>query len=134
MNIAPEIRNPCSPSPCGINAICREFNGAGSCSCPTDYIGDPYEACRPECLQNSDCLPHLACANSKCKDPCPGTCGANAQCEVINHLPSCTCNAGFNGDAFRNCVLLCKTMFFFLANQVYQCRTQSMSLKVVGGD
>ncbi|RZC36330.1 hypothetical protein BDFB_000152 [Asbolus verrucosus] len=47
----------------------------------------------------------IACINSKCADPCPGTCGQNAQCQVINHLPSCTCNPGYTGDPFRYCNL-----------------------------
>ncbi|CAH1100710.1 unnamed protein product [Psylliodes chrysocephalus] len=98
-----EIPTPCIPSPCGINAECRELNGAGSCTCVADYIGNPYEGCRPECTLNSDCPSNKACINSKCKDPCPGTCGLNAECQVINHLPACICISGFTGDAFRYC-------------------------------
>lgn len=94
---------PCTPSPCGANAICTERNGAGACSCLPDHIGNPYEGCRPECVINSDCAPNRACIRSKCQDPCPGTCGQNAQCQVINHLPSCTCIVGFTGDPFRYC-------------------------------
>jgi hypothetical protein len=98
--------NPCSPSPCGANANCREQNGAGSCSCIQDYIGNPYEGCRPECVLNSDCPSNLACLNSKCKDPCPGTCGQNAFCQVVNHLPSCSCVSGYTGDPFRHCSMI----------------------------
>lgn len=98
-----DVSTPCSPSPCGSNAICREQNGAGSCSCLTDYIGNPYEGCRPECVLNSDCASNLACISNKCKDPCPGTCGQNAICQVVNHLPSCTCISGYSGDPFRFC-------------------------------
>lgn len=98
-----EVSTPCSPSPCGSNAICREQNGAGACSCVSDYIGNPYEGCRPECVLNSDCASSLACINNKCKDPCPGTCGLNAICQVVNHLPSCTCISGYTGDPFRQC-------------------------------
>ncbi|KAG8227100.1 hypothetical protein J437_LFUL007437 [Ladona fulva] len=103
---APESRpleRPCVPSPCGVNAICREQNGAGSCSCIPDHLGNPYEGCRPECLINTDCPSHLACMQTKCRDPCPGTCGQNAACQVINHLPSCFCNPGHTGDPFRFC-------------------------------
>lgn len=99
----PERPTPCIPSPCGANAICREQNGAGACLCIQDYIGNPYEGCRPECTLNSDCPSNRACINNKCKDPCPGACGANAQCQVINHLPSCTCINGYTGDPFRYC-------------------------------
>lgn len=94
---------PCDPSPCGSNAICREQNGAGSCSCLPDFIGNPYEGCRPECVLNSDCPSNRACIRSKCGDPCPGTCGQNADCQVVNHLPSCTCRPGYKGDPFRYC-------------------------------
>lgn len=98
--------NPCSPNPCGANANCREQNGAGSCSCIQDYIGNPYEGCRPECVLNSDCPSNAACLNNKCKDPCPGTCGQNAMCQVVNHLPSCTCITGYTGDPFRHCSII----------------------------
>lgn len=95
--------SPCTPSPCGANAQCREQNGAGACICLPDYIGNPYEGCRPECALNSDCPSNKACVNNKCKDPCPGTCGQNANCQVVNHLPSCTCISGFTGDPFQFC-------------------------------
>lgn len=98
-----EIRTPCTPSPCGANAQCREQNGAGACSCLPEYIGNPYEGCRPECVLNSDCPSNRACIRNKCQDPCPGTCGQNADCQVVNHLPSCTCISGFTGDPFRYC-------------------------------
>lgn len=101
-----ESRQPCSPSPCGLNAVCREQNGAGSCSCMPDYTGNPYESCRPECVINSDCPSNRACIRSKCEDPCPGTCGPNAQCQVINHLPSCSCLTGYTGDPFRYCTIV----------------------------
>jgi hypothetical protein len=101
-----ENRNPCNPSPCGANANCREQNGAGACTCVQDYVGNPYEGCRPECVLNSDCPSNLACLNSKCKDPCPGTCGRNAVCQVVNHLPSCTCLTGYTGDPFRQCSII----------------------------
>lgn len=105
-NYPVENTNPCSPSPCGANANCREQNGAGACTCIQDYTGNPYEGCRPECVLNSDCPSNLACLNSKCKDPCPGTCGRNAMCQVVNHLPSCTCFTGYTGDPFRQCSII----------------------------
>jgi hypothetical protein len=39
----------------------------------------------------------------KCKDPCPGVCGVNTYCSVINHTPMCHCNEGFNGNPFESC-------------------------------
>lgn len=100
--------NPCDPSPCGANAVCKQQNNAGACLCLPNYIGNPYEGCRPECILNSDCPPNLACIQSQCKDPCPGTCGINAVCEVVKNLPACTCLPGYNGDPFRYCTLVIK--------------------------
>lgn len=94
---------PCNPSPCGANAICKERNGAGSCICLPEYFGDPYTGCRPECVTNSECDRKKACVNNKCRDPCPGTCGQNAECSVINHTPSCTCLPGYTGNPITAC-------------------------------
>lgn len=107
-----EHLNPCQPSPCGTNAICKEQNGAGSCTCLPEYIGNPYDGCRPECVLNSDCPSNKACIKNKCDNPCAGTCGQNADCQVINHLPSCSCRPGYTGDPFRYCSVImveCKT-------------------------
>ena len=98
--------DPCNPSPCGANAECSSRNRAGSCRCIPDYLGDPYVGCRPECLINTECPNHLACMQKKCADPCPGTCGRNAQCSVRNHNPICTCNRGYEGDPISACTLI----------------------------
>ena len=66
-------------------------------------IGSPPN-CRPECVVNSDCPPDKACTQRKCRDPCPGLCGINAQCSVRNHVPICICNQGYVGDPFSSCV------------------------------
>lgn len=95
--------DPCSPSPCGSNAICKKRNGAGSCICMQNYYGDPYIGCRPECIQNTDCPTDKACFNTKCENPCVGTCSINAECRVINHVPVCSCVAGYMGDPLVNC-------------------------------
>lgn len=99
----PEPINPCNPSPCGVNAICKERNGVGSCTCLHEYYGDPYNECRPECTLNSDCAKNRACVNNKCRDPCPGVCGINAECSVINHSPTCSCLDGYIGNALTAC-------------------------------
>ncbi|KAG8232833.1 hypothetical protein J437_LFUL013159, partial [Ladona fulva] len=110
-SLAPTVRptegplDPCNPSPCGSNAVCREKNGAGSCTCLPDYTGDPYAGCRPECVINTDCPRNRACLNQKCRDPCPGTCGLNAECRVVNHAPSCTCLPGYVGEPLSACKL-----------------------------
>lgn len=96
--------NPCQPSPCGPNSLCRNIVGSPSCTCLPDFIGSP-PSCRPECTINSECLSNLACIRQKCGDPCPGSCGLGAICNVINHTPVCTCLDGFSGDPFTQCVL-----------------------------
>lgn len=97
--------NPCEPSPCGANAICQQRDNAGACICIDDYQGNPYEGCQPECVLSADCPTNKACVRNKCKDPCPGVCGVRAQCSVINHIPTCTCEPGYIGDPFTICTL-----------------------------
>lgn len=116
----PEYLSPCTPSPCGSNAICKEQNQVGSCTCLPEYIGNPYEGCRPECVINSDCSSTLACIRSKCQNPCPGTCGQNAECQVVNHLPSCTCIPGYTGDPFRYCNLVTQPGNYFRYNPIIE--------------
>lgn len=106
LEIVQEPINPCEPSPCGSNAECIQRNGAGSCKCIQEYFGNPYEGCRPECVLNSDCSSSLACIRNKCNDPCPGICGLNAECRVINHIPTCSCINHYAGDPFRQCNLV----------------------------
>lgn len=101
-----EILEPCNPSPCGANAVCKERNGAGSCTCLPEYYGDPYSGCRPECVQNSDCDRSRACINNKCKDPCPGVCGLSAECRAQNHAPMCFCINGYTGNPADVCRLI----------------------------
>lgn len=97
--IEPVQTDPCNPSPCGPNAQCNN----GVCTCLVEYQGDPYRGCRPECVLNSDCPSDRACIRNKCKDPCPGTCGQNALCSVITHIPMCSCIDGYIGNAFVLC-------------------------------
>lgn len=99
-----EPTSPCTPSPCGPNADCEERAGAGACLCVKGYFGNPYEGCHPECLVNSDCPSYRACTRNKCIDPCPGTCAANTDCLVVNHSPLCTCQNGYTGDPYRQCI------------------------------
>lgn len=105
-DITVESINPCLPSPCGFNAECKVHNNAGSCTCLPEYIGNPYQGCRPQCVVNSDCPSNYACISNKCKNPCPGTCARNAECQVVNHLPTCTCHQGFTGDPFKYCHII----------------------------
>lgn len=94
--------NLCQPSPCGPNAVCRVVNGAPSCSCLPEFIGIP-PGCKPECISNGECPSHQACINQKCRDPCPGSCGRNAECKTVSHTPICICVNDFTGDPFIQC-------------------------------
>lgn len=106
-----EPANPCLPSPCGPNSQCREHNSQAVCTCLQNYIGRPPN-CRPECTTNSECPSNLACINQKCKDPCPGSCGAYTTCTVNNHRPVCRCYDRYTGDPFAECSpVISKTSF-----------------------
>jgi len=52
---------------------------------------------------HSECPSNEACIREKCQDPCPGSCGWGAQCNVINHTPMCTCPEGYEGNPFTKC-------------------------------
>jgi len=47
----------------------------------------------------------MACIREKCRDPCPGSCGLNAHCQVLNHIPMCICPEGYSGDPFMSCYI-----------------------------
>lgn len=53
---------------------------------------------------SADCSLNKACINLRCEDPCPGVCGLNAQCNVVNHNPICSCLPGLVGDPFARCI------------------------------
>ena len=108
-----ETIDPCNPSPCGENALCQNRQRAAGCQCIPEYFGDPYVACRPECTINSECPANKACNNLKCVDPCPGLCGINAQCRVLNHIATCTCVQGYVGDPFTSCQLIPQSRFTY---------------------
>lgn len=97
-----KVSNPCLPSPCGPYSVCQAFDNRAACSCQPNYVGSP-PSCRPECSTNSECSRDKSCVNNRCQNPCPGTCGYNAQCRVVNHNPICSCNIHFTGDPFVEC-------------------------------
>lgn len=55
---------------------------------------------------SSDCPADKSCIRNKCKDPCPGVCGINADCSTRNHIPICTCRDGYIGDPFASCQIV----------------------------
>ncbi|XP_060520378.1 neurogenic locus notch homolog protein 1 isoform X2 [Cylas formicarius] len=94
----------CTPSPCGTNAHCSIIGGRPVCSCFKGYSGDPLSVCtRAECLANDECRHYQTCSNGRCIDPCAGSCGVNADCEVRNHVPVCSCPPGYTGSPFVSC-------------------------------
>lgn len=98
-------RDPCQPSPCGPNSQCRVSNGQSICSCLPEYNGSPPN-CRPECVVSAECPVDKICKNQKCISPCPGPCGSNTDCRVINHSPICTCQNRYTGDPFSRCYII----------------------------
>lgn len=108
----PQPEQPCVPSPCGPYSECRVVGSQASCSCRQNYIGLPPN-CRPECVVNTDCASSLACISEHCRDPCPGSCGFNAECHVHNHVSTCTCLPQFTGDPFTECSLIPIRKFYF---------------------
>lgn len=76
-----------------------------ACSCLANYIGRAPN-CRPECTISAECPGNLACQNERCVDPCPGSCGANADCNVIKHRSVCSCRGGYTGDPFAGCIVI----------------------------
>lgn len=126
----PKPINPCVPSPCGPNSECRVSDSRAVCSCTTGMLGAPPN-CRPECLIHQDCPNHLACVRSKCRDPCVGSCGFNAQCTTHNHQPVCSCLAGYEGDPFSGCSPVQGKIFLFFGAWIlrsYQYFTCEYSL------
>ncbi|CAG0885574.1 unnamed protein product [Cyprideis torosa] len=73
------------------------------------YFGNPTTGCRAECESDTDCASNLACRDLKCVNPCVGTCGENAECEVVNHQPNCRCPQDYLGNPFTRCYPECTT-------------------------
>lgn len=81
------------------------------------FLGNPPN-CRPECVISSDCPRNQACNNQKCIDPCSGTCGWKALCQVVNHNPVCSCPSGFTGDPFFRCEFISKNHYLLFSKKI----------------
>jgi len=122
-------KDPCVPSPCGSFSQCRNIGGSPACTCLENYMGQPPN-CRPECTIHSECLSDKACINMKCIDPCPGSCGTNALCSVINHIPTCRCPEGYTGNTFVFCEMLPATRKRYELSSSILTRTLDMTRSV----
>ena len=78
-------------------------NHRAICSCPANFLGDPFTRCYPECTQHEECRATQACFNLKCVDPCTGACGIGAECRVESHKAICSCPKGYTGHPFDRC-------------------------------
>ncbi|XP_047739045.1 uncharacterized protein LOC108675679 isoform X3 [Hyalella azteca] len=107
-----ECKNPCHHfEPCHDTANCRVIDTEPmrtmSCMCDDSEVTKEDGVCelvpviRPVCEADQQCPPKEACINGFCKDPCQ--CGANANCEIIEHHPVCTCKEGYEGDPEVGC-------------------------------
>ena len=111
--------HPCFPNPCGENASCKKHpkkDHAAACVCMKGYFGDPFTLCQPECTQDNDCPTNRACRNQKCVDTCPGFCGDNAFCTILNHVQSCDCLEGYESSTTcraSHCKASCKLSKIF---------------------
>lgn len=117
-----EFTEPCSPSPCGPSSQCRVVNNQAVCSCLPMFIGSP-PSCRPECTISAECPLNEACNNHKCINPCLGTCGYGARCEIVNHNPICSCPAQNTGDPFTRCIPIGK--FLLSVKLLFICLMES---------
>lgn len=86
--------------------------------------------CRPECTGNSECPNHFSCINQRCQDPCPGSCGENAECKILNHNVVCTCFYGYEGDPTYGCSLIpltCKSQHILFNNKLINSFAQNLA-------
>lgn len=68
------------------------------------YFGDPYRSCQAECVTNSECPSHKpSCVYNQCVDPCKGSCGHQANCQLRGATPICSCPKDMTGDPFVSC-------------------------------
>lgn len=56
-----------------------------------------------DCLGNSGCPGDKICEKNKCINPCSAQCAVNAECSVKNHITTCKCPQGSDGDPFTSC-------------------------------
>lgn len=97
----------CLNSPCAPGAVCTNSRGSYRCHCQLGTVGDAYNSgCQTpvECLRDQDCPITARCIEingvPKCADVCSRVrCGPNAECIPGEHVASCSCRLGYDGDA-----------------------------------
>lgn len=121
-----KCQNPCSIiEPCSLPSECRVLPTypvrTMACTCPSGYISSGSGTCEPVapivaigCRNNDDCEDNKSCINGVCRNPC--ACGENANCDIINHKPVCSCLPGFDGNPDIECFA------------IKQCRSNSECL------
>lgn len=82
-----KCQNPCSIGVCGTGADCAVENHGAICSCPPNYIGDPFIRCVYD--------PEAACT--------PSPCGQNTNCKVQGGRAVCSCIQNYIGSALTGC-------------------------------
>ncbi|GLH00239.1 Neurogenic locus Notch protein, partial [Gryllus bimaculatus] len=111
-----KCKNPCvETKPCTANAECIVVDTLPlrtmSCQCLPGFVGDADVECKPAptelpgCKNDNECPDNSICLNRQCVNPCliSNPCASNAECRATNHRATCTCPAGFMGNAFINC-------------------------------
>lgn len=67
----------------------------------------------------------------KCQDPCPGSCGVNAYCNVYNHNPICSCIDGYTGDPFTSCYIKPTSRKYFCSVKIVDHRIRCIKALII---
>lgn len=97
-SVACRNENDCADNENCIQNICLVKCSSHS-QCPVNQACTS-GVCTLGCRSNKDCSISEVCYNSKCQNPCEtaGVCGPNALCKFDNHVTSCKCPVGFEGN------------------------------------
>ena len=103
-----KCKDPCTVGrPCPPTFTCTPQNHFPQCSCIRGIANLTSRSCDvPLCTSSINCPDHLVCYQGKCVDLCEiiKPCGINANCEIIDHNPICSCDRTLTGDPYIKCV------------------------------